>query len=271
MIANHPVGAFLVMVYAVNIALAAVPALTRRDLLPFDQAPYDLLGHFFGVAGPAFVVTAAARGREGVRDLLQRCLRWRIGLRWYAVALVGMPVAALLVAVLFDGPAALQLLTDKWPLLFTSILPQLLFVIVLSNVFEEIGWTGFLFDRTQARFSPLKASVIVAVPFALFHVPGYVVESGSLAEVLLLTGVLFVPQLASRVIVAWFYNNTGRSVLIVGLFHCSFNVTSGSFAKKFITTSGEEIFVLTSGIVILAAMALIVLRKRAFGRPDPQA
>ena len=263
MIAGHPVVAFLVMVYGINIALAAVPPLTRRDLLPFDQAPYDLLGHLFGVAVPAFVVTAAVGGREGVRDLMQRCLRWRIGLRWYAAALVGLPVAALLVAVLFDGTAALQQLGDKWPLLFTSMLPQLLFVIVFSNVFEEVGWTGFLFERTQARFSPLKASVIVAVPFALFHIPGYVVESASFAEVLLLTGVLFVPQFASRVIVAWFYNNTARSVLIVGMFHSSFNVTSGRFAEEFITTSGEEIFVLTSGLVILAAIALIVLKKRA--------
>lgn len=66
---RHPVAAFLVMVYAVNSAVALVPVLTRRDILPFDLAPYDSLGHIFGVALPAFIVVAAMSGMTGVRDL----------------------------------------------------------------------------------------------------------------------------------------------------------------------------------------------------------
>lgn len=261
MIVGHPVAAFLVMVYAVNIAVALSPALTRRDLLPFDQAPYDWLGHILGVALPAFVVTAALGGRDAVRNLARRCLRWRVDLRWYVAALLGMPVATLLLAIIFYGSAPLQLLGDKWSLLFTLVLPHLLVVIVFSNVAEEIGWTGFLLNRVQDRFTPLKASIIVAVPFALFHVPGYVVEFESLAEVLLIAGVLFIPQLASRVIAAWLYNNTGRSVLLVGLFHCSFNVTSSDVAREFIPGPSEETFVLTSGFVILAAIVIAAVTK----------
>ena len=261
MIVRHPVVAFLVMVYTVNTAVALSPALTRRDLLPFDQAPYDWIGHTLGVALPAFIVTAALRGREGVRDLARRCLRWQVGLRWYGVALLGMPVATLLLAILFYGSAPLQLLADKWLLLFTLVLPHLALVILFSNVAEEIGWTGFLFDRVQERYSPLKASFIVAVPFALFHVPGYVVESTSLGEVFLFMGVLFIPQLASRVIVAWLYNNSARSLLIVGVFHCSFNVTSSDIAGEFSSAPSDEVFVLTSVIVILAAIVIAAVTK----------
>jgi hypothetical protein len=70
-IARHPVAAFLVMVYAVNIAVALPPILTRRDLLPFDQAPYDWLGHIVGSALPAFLVLAAVHGSA--------CATWYIG------------------------------------------------------------------------------------------------------------------------------------------------------------------------------------------------
>jgi hypothetical protein len=48
-VVRHPVAAFLVMVYGVNIAVALPSNLTRRDLLPFGFAPYDLLGHIVGL------------------------------------------------------------------------------------------------------------------------------------------------------------------------------------------------------------------------------
>jgi membrane protease YdiL (CAAX protease family) len=260
-IARHPVAAFLVMVYAINIAVALPPILTRRDLLPFDQAPYDWLGHIVGSAVPAFLVTAAALGRAGVLDLARRCLRWRVGLRWYVLALLGMPIAAILTASAFFGTAPVNALADKWPLLFTVVLPHLLLIIVFSNVAEEIGWTGFLFARLQDRYGALKASAIVTVPFALFHLPGFVVETGSGLLALVLLGILFIPHLASRVVVAWLYNNTNRSVLLVGLFHCAFNITSAEFGREFITRSGETMFLITSGIVIIAALLIVVLTK----------
>src|ERR671910_1861449 len=176
LVARHPVAAFLVMVYAVNCAVALVPVLTRRDILPFDLAPYDSLGHIFGVALPAFIGVAAMHGRAGVRDLARRSLRWRVGVRWYLIALLGVPVATVLCASVIFGLAPLNVLVEKWELLFTVVLPQLVLLIVFYNVAEEVGWTGFLQARLQDRHGPLKASVIVTVPFALFHLPSWMVE-----------------------------------------------------------------------------------------------
>jgi membrane protease YdiL (CAAX protease family) len=262
-IAQHPVAFFLIMVYAINIAVALPPALTRRDLLPFDQAPYDWLGHILGSAVPAFVVTWALSGRAGVRDLAGRCLRWRVGLRWYAVALLAMPVGTFLLASVFYGTQPIGLLVQKWTLLFTTVIPHLLLIILFSNVAEEIGWTGFFLDRMQKRFNPLRAAVITAVPFALFHVPGYVVEEG-VATAPILLGVLFIPQLASRFVVAWLYKSTNRSVLLVGIFHCAFNVTGAAFSHELIPGPDEDVFVFTSGIVMIAAVIVAIVTKGRF-------
>ena len=46
------------MAYTVTGVTALFPKLTRRDLLPYGQAPYELLGHSLGSAVPAFVVVA---------------------------------------------------------------------------------------------------------------------------------------------------------------------------------------------------------------------
>ena len=176
LVARRPVAAFLVMVYTVNTAVAVVPVLTRRDLLPFGLAPYDSLGHIFGVALPAFIVVAAMHGRAGVRDLAQRCLRWRVGVRWYLIALFGVPVATVLCASALFGLAPLNALVEKWELLLTVVVPKLVLLILFFNLAEEVGWTGFLQARLQERHGPLKASIIVTLPFALFHLPGWMVE-----------------------------------------------------------------------------------------------
>ena len=89
--------------FVVDIMVSLSPLLTRRDLLPFEQAPYDWLVHILGSAVPAFLVTAALHGSEGVRDLAARCLRWRVPVRWLVFALLGMPVAMLLYATAVYG------------------------------------------------------------------------------------------------------------------------------------------------------------------------
>jgi uncharacterized protein len=260
-VARHPVAAFVVIVLAVNFGVALSPTLTRRDLLPFDQAPYDWLAHILGCALSAFLITGATEGRAGMRRLARRCLRWRVGVRWYLLALLGVPLAALLIGIALFGAAPLQALAAKWLLLVTVVLPHLLLVIVFSNVAEEIGWTGFLFDGLQERHAPLTASAIVALPFAAAHLPGWFVEFGSISLALYVGAIMLIPHWCSRIIAAWFYNGTGGSVLLVGLFHCSFNVTTAEFGRGFITSSGDVLFFVTSGIVITAGTLIAALTK----------
>lgn len=92
-----------------------------------------------------------------------------------------------------------------------------------------------MLDRIQDRHAPMKAAAIVSVPFALGHLPGFIVEGGSVVEGLVFLGVLFLPQFASRIIVAWLYNNSHRSVLLIGLFHSAYNATTHSeFSEAFL-------------------------------------
>jgi uncharacterized protein len=270
LVVRHPVAAFLVMVYAVNTAVALSPLLTRRDILPFGLAPYDSLGHIFGVALPAFIVVAATSGKIGVRDLALRSLRWRVGVRWHLVALFGVPVAVVLCASAIFGLAPLSALVEKWRLLITVVLPQLVLLTLFFNLAEEVGWTGFLQARLQERYGPLKASLIVTVPFALFHLPSWMVEFGfglsQLHLALAVTALFGVSQMFGRVIIMWLYNNTNYSVLLVGMFHSSFNVTTSAFGP-FIPR--EMSFLIAIGVVAVAAVLIAVFtRGRLSYRPE---
>jgi uncharacterized protein len=236
-------------------------------LLPTPTGLYGPLENILGMAVPAFLVTAVVAGRAGVRDLARRCLRWRVPLRWYALALVVPPTALLLAVTAIDGLDPLRALAANWPLLFTSFLPTLAFMAVLNNVAEEAGWTGFLFARLQDRHGPMRAALLVTVAFWLWHLPGFVHDAGW-ALGAALAGFLLLPHLASRLIVGWLYNATGASVLIAGLFHAMHNATVNptGFGVAVLGMQQIDVLAVLSGLVVLAGGVVLVATRGLLGR-----
>jgi uncharacterized protein len=85
-------------------------------------------------------------------------------------------------------------LAQNWLLLFTAFLPALAIMILLNNVAEEIGWTGFVLARFQDRHGPLRGALLTTVFFWLFHVPSFYVETRSWATTALVLGI-FLPRI----------------------------------------------------------------------------
>jgi membrane protease YdiL (CAAX protease family) len=256
LVARHPVAAFLCICYAVNWATAVPWFRARTDVLPFDLPMWGSLGTFFGVALAAVLVVAASDGRAGVRDLARRSLRWRVGVRWYLLAALGLPVAVLVGAVALFGAAPLEAMADDWHLLFTVVLPILLLQLALFNLAEEVGWMGFLQARLQDRHGALKASLLVTVPFALYHLPDLFAQLG-LATALVVLPILAATHLFARVVLMWLYNATKASVLLVAVFHASFDATVNGVGQ-FIPGPNGTALVLATAAVALAAVGLVV-------------
>src|SRR5688500_4719210 len=106
----HPLVAYFVLAFAGfwGVQLPMVLSQDGFGLLPYTvpMLPFMLLFLLSVYAGPllaAFVVTATESGRAGVRDFLRRFLRWRVGLRWYFVVLLGYPMLYVLAAMVFMG------------------------------------------------------------------------------------------------------------------------------------------------------------------------
>ncbi len=239
LVACHPVAAYLLMAFTISWAILLPVVLSKQG---FGVLPIELpvsvflpLASYLGLALPAFLVAAATGGKAGVRDLLHRSLRWRVGIRWYLIALLGTFVVVLLGAIPFLGLIPLDALATKWDLLFTVFLPGVLGPFLTINLPEEIGWTS-LQARLQDRHGPIRASVMVAPAFAAMHLPAFFVTgwlgegSTSLAQVpsaLLSVGIISVFGVFFRLLIMWLYNGAGRSLLIAALFHSAFNMSSG--------------------------------------------
>jgi uncharacterized protein len=124
-----------------------------------------------------------------------------------------------------------------------------------------------MFARLQDRHGPMRAALITTVFFWRFHLPTFVVETGSWVGAAVLMGFLLLPHLASRFVVGWLYNSTGASVLIAGLFHASFNSTINptGFALGVLNLPPEEAFTILNAMVIIAGVVVVAATKGRLG------
>jgi membrane protease YdiL (CAAX protease family) len=162
-------------------------------------------------------VAAVTGGRSAVGDLARRVVRWRVGLRWYAVAL-GLPWVlvlagtGLLLAV--GGSAQFGVVMSGG-----AALSYFLIGIPLFTLTEELAWRGFALPRLQALLPALPASLVLGAIWALWHIPTFLLPSQTVSAVPYAGFALFV--LAQSVLTTWLFNRTGGSVLLAGLFHAA--------------------------------------------------
>ena len=93
---KHPLIAFFVLAYLLTWWI--YPLLRFSPLLGIPG--------LFGPALAAIIMAAVTGGKSGVKRLLSRVVLWRVGVRWYVIAL-GLPTVLSLAAAgvhyLFDG------------------------------------------------------------------------------------------------------------------------------------------------------------------------
>jgi uncharacterized protein len=212
LVARHPVPSLTVIMLGVAFALLTPPTLAGWAPEPFLLATVVL-----AQLVPAVLVTAAADGRAGVRDLVHRVFRWRVHPGWYVVAFLALPAAVLGVAVLFGFAPA--------PSMIAAYLAQLA-VLPLVNLWEETAVMGVIQARLTASRGPVVAAVGTGLVFGLYHLP---LQLGRpIGEVAVAMAVILVLAVLLRFVAGWLYAGTGGSILLVAGLHATFNAVNGS-------------------------------------------
>jgi uncharacterized protein len=268
-IARHPVVAFMLISLGLGLLAAAVPPIVQSEILPFGLPLHGVVMSL-GAGLAAFLVTAALSGRAGVADLGRRIVRWRVSVRWYLIALLSVPVGATLISLMIYGPRALATPSGGWARALADVAAVFLLQLVLFQLAEETGFTGFLQHHWRDRYHPLKLTLYVALMWALWHVPDHFAVGGWGLEQLIAAPVVFAVELVSlffaRAIFVWFYNRTGSSVLLVAIFHASFDAAINQLYDVVVPGSATASFLIFSGVIVLFATAVIIATKGQLGR-----
>jgi membrane protease YdiL (CAAX protease family) len=270
-IAQHPVVAFMGISLAAGFLTAAIRPISDAEVLPYGLPLHGLVGGLLGVGLGAFLVTGALKSREGVMDLARRSVRWRVHVRWYLVAIFTVPLGAILISLAIYGPRAVTSPTGGWPRALVGVVAVFLLQLLLFQLAEEIGFTGFLQHHWQDRYHPLKLTLYVALLWALWHIPDHFAEEGWGVQALISAPVIFVIEFVSlffaRALFVWFYNVTASSVLLVAIFHASFDAAISQLADDIVPASNTAGFLIFSAVIVLAAITVIITTKGQLGRP----
>src|SRR5215203_1278426 len=167
---RHPLLSFYALVFAITWGVfvvavggpGGIPA-TKEE---FTTLPLGaILAVLLGPSVSGILLTGLVYGREGFRNLFTRMRRWRVGARWYAVALLTAPLVstAVLIPLSLISPVFL-------PGIFASeakvsfVLMGFVVALVVG-IFEELGWTGFaVLTLLKLRYG------VLSEPFKTHHV-----------------------------------------------------------------------------------------------------
>jgi membrane protease YdiL (CAAX protease family) len=231
-IKKHPVLAYYALTFVISwggVILLGAPYGMPTTSEQFDQVwPIVFLPYLLGPTIASLLLTGLVDGRAGLRELLSRLLRWRVGVRWYAVALLLAPLLAMAIL------PALSLLSPGFlPVLFTTddkvslLLMGIAVGLVGGGLLEELGWTGFAIPRLRRRYGVFATGLIVGFLWGLWHfLPtfwGSGDSSGVLDLSLLLPPCLFYAGVLPvyRVLMLWVYDRTGENLPVAMLMHAS--------------------------------------------------
>jgi membrane protease YdiL (CAAX protease family) len=265
-ISAHPTAAFFVLAFAMSWTLmtpAMIAGLDSLAALPF----------FIGVFAPAAAAAIVIRAGGGsVRAWLREIMRWRLPLRWYALA-IGFPLALAVVAsaefALVGEELDFGLVGER----AASFLPLFVFCLLINGGPEEPAWRGFAMPRLQERFSPVQATLVFGPIWGLWHLPLLLVESNvdhDLATLPFLGMLLW--TLAGFTAYAFTYTylwNRTRSAFLCMVLHASYNTAIGVVilrpADELVGNAYVAISFALTGTLWLVALALIVATRGRLG------
>jgi membrane protease YdiL (CAAX protease family) len=219
LVRRYPLTAFFVLAFALSWWAWIFYAI--------DLSPNPIIG--FGPFLAALIVLAITEGKRGVIGLLRRMVRWRVGIQWYAVALL-LPIVVTLTAAALNvfllGAQRTSSAADLggWSS-FLALFLVLLLIPGAGGTWEEPGFRGYALPRLQFRYSALLASLILGVLWAFWHLPFVVTGEDIWIDAILFT-------IEWSIVYTWLFNNAKGSVLIVMLFHAMNNTFSSGFVGQ---------------------------------------
>ena len=256
--------AYYAMAFAISWGAILIIVGPGGFLSTTSTSPSFALVGFTSLLGPSVagvLMTALVDGRSGLSELVSRLRRWRVGWRWYAVALLTAPLVTTttLLVLSLTSPAFLPAIItadDKGSLVLSGIAVGL-----IVPVFEELGWTGFVTPRLRQRHGVLGTGLIVGLLWGAWHLPlfaGSAASSGAIPPALFMAAMLFGWLPPYRVLMVWVYDRT-RSLLVVMLMHVPIVVSQ--FVLNPEAISGEQRFmslVATGAVLWLLVGAVAV-------------
>ena len=160
---------FFLLVYGLSIPLWMVETMVNVKGLPLDIPITDILAAFTPLIA-ACVLVYKEEGRGGIKKLLLRIFDFsRIKQKIWYVPIIFLPFLIYLLIYVVIRLLGLPIPSGFYISLIS--IPFLFMLFFVGAVAEEIGYMGYAVDPMQERFGALTASILIGIPWAVWHYP----------------------------------------------------------------------------------------------------
>jgi uncharacterized protein len=236
---------FFALVFGLSVPFWLIGAATGFRLMP--GLSVSALAAICPMAA-ALILVHRENKAGGVKALLARSFDFKRirAKRWYA------PILLLMAGVNVAVYALMRWLDMPVPAPQVSVLPTLWMfgAFFVGALGEELGWSGYVTDPLQARWNALQTGVLLGVVGVLWHLVPLLIVHRSPSWI----AWWCLYAVAWRILVVWLYNNTGKSVFAVALFHATLNLSWMLFPIE-----GSHFDMRLGGVLMMISAAFVTL------------
>ena len=205
----------------------------------------------FGPGIAAIAMVCFSGDRAGLQRWLRRCLQWRVGWRWIALAAL-LPLTVMAVVALAQAALGSNLTTSPAHGQVLLIPAALVWVFFAGGPLgEEFGWRGYALPALQRRLGWRKASLALGAIWGLWHLPLFTMVGTTQSQTPIH---VFMPMIVGlSVLFAWIFIRTRQSVVPALVLHTAFN--TGAFVIPGLASEKEQ----RPSEAVVAVLLLIAL------------
>jgi membrane protease YdiL (CAAX protease family) len=251
---RHPVATYVALTYLVSWSCWLPLVVTGSIVRQGDGWPTDLPG-LLGPSVAALVTLSLTGGRPAVSEWLRRLVRIAAP-AWCYFFIAGTFALGLTAALARSGPLDGHGLAAYTGAPDLGLVLTFLLALVVNGFGEEGGWRGYLVDRLLPRHGLLRTAGLVAVVWAGWHLPLFLILDSFRGLGFAVVG-WAIGLYAGSIVLTWLYAVSGRSVLVVALWHTTYNFTSATSAMN-----GLPAAVTSTAVMVVAVLVLIRFRRK---------
>lgn len=199
---------------------------------------------------PAWVITSAYSGSEGVRKMLKTLVKPGGQITYYLIALFTFPVlniAGVMITNIWNGNALLPQISQAENLFLNTCITFFSVLLFSGGLNEESGWRGFAQIQLHAKYSPLVTAFILWFFMVIWHIPNDIEQYQNGGYLLVRIGLYpFITILFS-----WIFISTNGNIWPVAIFHASMNSMNPLMGIFPITTAGNVLLVVFAVVVVI--------------------
>ena len=198
---------------------------------------------------PAWIITSAYSGTDGVRKMLKTLLKPGGQITYYLIALLTFPfltIAGMVITNVLNGNALFPQIGQTENYMLNICVTFFSVLLFSGGLNEESGWRGFAQIRLQSKYSPLVTALILWFFMVIWHVPNDIVQYQNGGYLLVRIGLYpFITILFS-----WIFIRTNGNIWAVVIFHSSMN-SMNPLAVIFPVTTAGNILLVTFALVVV--------------------